>query len=244
MHEIAKLSRGRCACFYKRFYAPNNAHRSSRRRSRRGGEKLAEATYGKLKPNPRDAYCASARRSRPTARPRASELKDARAGNASVRPLLLRAEPAEGGPGEAEALYLLMKIVGQRQPPAASTRSSCRRKSSPPAPAAGTPAPGLDSGSIGVYAVRRKEVDLDKVEAGIDRVLHELRENPVSADELERAKKAFIADFIYESDSQSALAQRYARGIDPGMTIKQINDWPVAIAKVTAEDIKRVAANT
>jgi zinc protease len=100
---------------------------------------------------------------------------------------------------------------------------------------------GLDSGSIGVYAVAAKDVGLDKVEAGIDRVLHELRENPVSADELERAKKAFIADFIYESDSQSALARRYGEGLVLGLTIKQINDWPVAIAKVTAEDIRRVA---
>ena len=65
--------------------------------------------------------------------------------------------------------------------------------------------------------------------------------SPVSADELERAKKAFIADFIYESDSQSALARRYGEGLVLGMTIEQINDWPVAIAKVTAEDIKRVA---
>jgi zinc protease len=73
-------------------------------------------------------------------------------------------------------------------------------------------------------------------------VLHELREQEVSADELERAKKAFIADFIYESDSQSALARRYGEGLVLGLSIKQINDWPVAIAKVTAEDIKRVAA--
>ena len=27
-----------------------------------------------------------------------------------------------------------------------------------------------------------------------------------------------------------------------GLTIEQINDWPAAIAKVTAEDVKRAAA--
>ena len=84
-------------------------------------------------------------------------------------------------------------------------------------------------------------VDLDKLEAGIDRVLHELREKGVTADELERAKKAFIADFVYESDSQSALARRYGEGMLLGLTIEQINDWPTAIAKVTAEDVKRAA---
>ena len=85
-------------------------------------------------------------------------------------------------------------------------------------------------------------VGLDKVEAGVDRVLHELREKRRHGDELERAKKAFIAEFIYEIDSQSALARRYAEGMLVGLTIEQINDWPAAIAKVTAEDMQRVAA--
>ena len=100
---------------------------------------------------------------------------------------------------------------------------------------------GLDSGSLGLYAVAAQGVDLDKLEAGIDRVLHEVREKGVTADELERAKRAFIADFVYESDSQSALARRYGEGMLIGLTIEQINDWPAAIAKVTAEDVKRAA---
>ncbi len=84
-------------------------------------------------------------------------------------------------------------------------------------------------------------VPLDKLEAGIDRVLHELREHGVTAAELERAKKAYIADFIYESDSQSALARRYAQGMLLGMTIEQVDDLPAAIAKVTVDDVKLAA---
>ena len=61
------------------------------------------------------------------------------------------------------------------------------------------------------------------------------------SDELQRAKKAFIADFIYEFDSQSALARRYGEGLLLGLTIDQINGWPDAIAKVTAEDVRRAA---
>jgi zinc protease len=63
----------------------------------------------------------------------------------------------------------------------------------------------------------------------------------VTANELDRAKKAFIAEFVYESDSQSALARRYAEGALLGLTIDQVNEWPAAITKVTAEDIARVA---
>ena len=125
--------------------------------------------------------------------------------------------------------------------PAASIKSWSWRKRSPPARGGWYSGSASTAARIGVYAVAAKGVGLDKVEAGIDRVLHELRENPVSADELERAKKAFIADFIYESDSQARWRGVTAKGLVLGMTIEQINDWPAAIAKVTAEDIKRVA---
>ena len=102
---------------------------------------------------------------------------------------------------------------------------------------------GLDSGSIGLYAVaaagRRPRQARGRRSTAC---CTSCARSGVTADELERAKKAFIADFIYESDSQSALARRYAEGMLLGLTIEQINDWPAAIAKVTAEDVKRVAA--
>jgi zinc protease len=101
---------------------------------------------------------------------------------------------------------------------------------------------GLDSGSIGVYAVAAADVDLDRVEAGVDAVLKELREKGVTKEELDRAKKAFIAEFVYESDSQSALARRYAEGALLGLGIDRVNSWPADIAKVTPEDVQRVAA--
>ena len=101
---------------------------------------------------------------------------------------------------------------------------------------------GLDGGSIGLYAVAAEGIGLDKVEASIDQVLREFRDKGVTADELDRAKKAFISDFIYESDSQSQLARRYGEGLVIGQTIEQINTWPEAVAKVTAEDIVRVAS--
>jgi zinc protease len=99
----------------------------------------------------------------------------------------------------------------------------------------------LDSGSLGIYAVAAQGVGLDKVEEGFDAVLHELRTTPVSNDELERAKKSLIADFIYEADSQSALARRYGEGLVIGQTIAEINEWPNAVARVTAEDVRKAA---
>jgi zinc protease len=71
--------------------------------------------------------------------------------------------------------------------------------------------------------------------------VHDLRENGVTEAELERAKKQFIAEFVYESDSQQTLARRYGAGLALGLTVAQIDSWPGEIAKVTLADIKRVA---
>ena len=241
MHEMEKLSREDALNFYKRHYAPNNAIVVV------AGDvtveevkALAEATYGKVPANP--AIKPRVRPQEPVQRAgRRVDLKDPRAGNSSVRRYYLAPAYGTAQPGEAEALHLLLKIAGQ----GATSRlyqklvAEAKIASSAGGWYSGS---GLDSGSIGLYAVAAPDVGLDKVEAAMDGVLNELRAKPVTPDELERAKKAYIADFIYEADSQSALARRYGEGLIIGQTIEQINNWPAAIAKVTAEDVQRVAA--
>ena len=241
MHEMAKLSREDALAFYKRFYAPNNAIvvvtgdvDPDEVRA------LAEATYGKLPANPQVAK--RVRPQEPEQRaPRRVELKDARAGNASVRryylaPTLLKSEPRE-----AEALYLLMKI-------AAGGGTSRLYQSLVAKETVASSTGGwysglyLDSGSIGVYAVAAEGVGLDKVEQAIDRVLNDLRENGVTQAELDRAKKQFLAEFVYESDSQVSLARRYGSGLALGLTVEEIDRWPETIAKVTLDDVRRAAA--
>jgi zinc protease len=241
MHEMAKLSREDALTFYKRFYAPNNAIVVVAGDVTVDEVKaLAEATYGTLKANP----AVGGPRIRPQEPPhpasRRVELKDPRAGNLSIRRFYLTPSLRTAGPGEAEALYLLMKIVGHGSTSRLYQRLVVEEKVASSAGGwySGT---GLDGGTIGVHAIAAQDVALDKVEAAIDRTLHEVRENGVTTDELERAKKAFISDFIYESDSQSALARRYGEGLILGQTIEEINAWPDAIAKVTADDINRVA---
>jgi zinc protease len=240
MHEIRKLSREDALRFYKRYYAPNNAVVVvAGDVTAAEVKKLAEVAYGALEPNldikPR------ARPTEPLHRAaRRVEVKDPRAGNASVRRYYLAPSYRTAAPGEAEALHILMKIAGQGTTSRLYQQLVVEERI---ASSAGGWYSGssLDSGSLGLYAVAAQGVGLDKVEAGFDRVLHGLREKPVTDDEVQRAKKAFIADFIYESDSQSALARRYGEGLMLGLTIEQIDGWPGAIAKVTADDVRRAA---
>ena len=240
MHEMEKLSREDALAFYKRHYAPNNSILViAGDVTPEEVKTLAEATYGKIPPNP--AITPRVRPQEPPSRaPRRVELKDPRAGNASVRRSYIAPAYRKAAPGEAEALHVLMKIAGGGSTSRLYQRLVAEQKL---ASSAGGYYSGsaLDSGSIGIYAVAAQGVGLDKVEEGFDAVLHELRTTPVKADELERAKKSLIADFIYEADSQSALARRYGEGLVIGQTIAEINEWPNAVARVTAEDVQKVA---
>jgi zinc protease len=241
MHEMAKLSREDALTFYKRYYAPNNAIVVvAGDVSVEEVKNLAQAAYGSLKPNP-DIKQRVRPQEPPHRAPRRVELKDPRAGNASVRRYYLTPSIPTAAPAEAEALYLMMKIAANGSTSRLYQRLVSEEKI---ASSAGGwySGSGLDSGSIGIYAVAGEGVDLGRLEAGMDSVLHELREKGVTESELDRAKKAFIAEFVYESDSQSALARRYAEGALLGQTIEQVNGWPAAIARVTVEDIARVAA--
>jgi zinc protease len=76
----------------------------------------------------------------------------------------------------------------------------------------------------------------------MDRVLADLRQNGVTEAELERAKKNELADFVYQSDSQSSLARRYGWGLIVGRSLKDIDGWPDAIRRVTREEVQKVAA--
>jgi zinc protease len=84
-------------------------------------------------------------------------------------------------------------------------------------------------------------VPLDKVEAAIDDVLRDIRSNGITAGELERAKTAYLAEYIYQSDNQSTLARRYGWSLVVGSTIADVEEWPDRIRKVSLDDIKAAA---
>ena len=240
-HEIAALSRQDALDFYKAFYAPNNAILVV------AGDvtveqvkKLAEDTFGKLTPSA--AIKPRVRVKEPPMRtPLRVELKDVRAGKVTIQRQYMAPSYNTAAPGEAEALDLLMKVVG------GGATSRLYKKlvvENHLASSAGGyyGGSGLDSTKIAVYAVPADGVALDKVEAAIDAVLVEVKANGVTQAELDRAKSGYIAEYVYESDNQSTLARRYGWGLVVGRTIADIDAWPDRIGKVTTDDIKKAAA--
>ena len=241
-HEMAKLSPKNASDFYKHYYAPNNAILIV------AGDvtadevkKLAEETYGKLPANP----AVSSERVRPSEPPqivaRRLELKDPRAGNFSLHRYYLTPSYKTAEPGDAEALDLLMKIVGDGGTSRLYKKLVVENKAA--ASASGDySGHGLDSGQISIFAVAADGVPLPKIEAMADEVLADVAKNGVTPQELQRAKNAFIAEYVYQSDNQAILARAYGWALVVGRTIEDVESWPQRIAKVSADDIKKVAA--
>jgi zinc protease len=100
---------------------------------------------------------------------------------------------------------------------------------------------GLDSGRIGVSAVVAPGSDVAKVEAAIDAVLAEIKAKGVTQEEVERGKKAYLSEYIYESDNQGTMARRYGWAMVLGRSVADTDRWPADFAKVTAEEVKAVA---
>lgn len=242
-HEIKKLNQEDALDFYKKFYAPNNAILVvAGDVTPEQVKTLATETYGQV-PRNADVGQRGARPEEPPHRAaRRLELRDARAGKPSLSRYYLAPSYLTAKPGEAEALDLLVKIV------ASGSTSRLYRKlvvEDKIASSAGGYyfGSGRDSGKIVLYAIASSEDDLPAVEAAIDEVIEDVRVNGVTDAELERAKNSYVAEYIYESDSQSTLARRYGWGLVVGQTIAEIDAWPDMIAKVTKADIMKAAEN-
>ncbi len=214
-HEMAKLSRDDALTFYKRYYAPNNAilvvsrRRDARVRSRPGRERPTARSQPtrRCRQARASAGAAAARRTTPRAE---GPARRQRLGPA----LLLGPGLPTAQPGEAEALDLLMKIAAYGSTSRLYQASSSSRDRVASTAGGCYSGSGLDSGTVALYAVVVATVPTSpKPRPAMDAVLADIVANGVTEAELERAKNGFIADFIYESDSQATLARRYGWGV-------------------------------
>lgn len=242
MHEMAKLSREDALTFYKHFYAPNNAIVVVAGDVEPDQVKaLAEKTYGLVPANPTVNGARHRPQDPPPRSARRVEYSDPRAGKASFHRDYVTPSYVTAKPGEAEALDLLMKIVADGSTSRIYQRLVVEERIASSA-GGNYSGSGLDGGTLSLYAIAAGDgSDLPKIEASIDKVLAEVREHGVTEAELKRAKSSYIADYIYENDDQASLARRYGWGLAVGRTVQQIEGWPDALSKVTADDVKRVA---
>lgn len=243
-HEIAQLNRTDATEFYDRYYAPNNAvlvvagdvDAATVRR-------LAEETYAKVPRGP--ALPPRIRPAEPEQETaRTVTLKDPRVGVPSFQKNWLvpsyTSAAREKLDGEPEALDLLSEILG------GGIRSRLHQElvvrqgiaSSAGAYYQGT---ALDDTDISFYGAPRGAATLAQVEAAVDAEIEKLVTGGVTQDELDRARNRFLRSLIFARDSQSGMARIYGSTLTTGGTIRDIDEWPERIKKVTPEDIRAVA---
>ena len=240
-HEIKKLDRAAAIAFYRRFYAPNNAILVV------AGDvtpdevkKLAQDTYGRVQRQP--GVLRVARPSEPKEPGvRRVELRDPRARNLALQRYYATPSYKSAEGNEAEALDTLSIILGDG-PTSRLYRQLVEEKDIAANAGASFSAVALDGGSLTIYAVAGDGVKQEALEQAMDASIAQFIKEGPTEEELEQAKDAMIASYVYSADNQAGLAQRYGSNLVIGRTIADIEEWPDRVGKVTAADVKKVAA--
>ncbi len=239
-HEMEGLTRQDALDFYERFYAPDNAILVVAGNADPAEvERLARAHFGPLEPSGRPP---EARPQEPPQRaPRRVRLEDERVRQPYVVRNYFVPSRGSADPSEAAALEMLSRILGSGVASRFAERLELGDKTAVDAGAYYSGS-ARDATDFTIYAVPADGVDLATVEAGLDAALAEIVEHGPTEEEMERVRRTIRADFIYQQDSQMSLARRYGAELAMGFSLAEIEAWPGEFEAVTAEDVRRVAA--
>jgi len=97
------------------------------------------------------------------------------------------------------------------------------------------------AGIFGAYASVRPDASIDRVEAAFEEEVARLRDEPVSAEELETAKRQIEVAMIQELTTNEAIAGRIGYDVTILGAIRPLEDRLAAIWAVSADDVQRVA---
>jgi zinc protease len=239
-HEIEDLHREDALNYYQRFYTPENAVLIVAGDADADTvERLAKETYGRI-----PARAAPPRRRRPKEPPprahRLVTLADDRVEQPSCERVFLTPSYKTAEPGEAETLEVLAHILGGGP---ASVLYETLVGDEKLAVAAGAYYMGsaLDDTRFWVYATPAPGVELEDLDAAIERVIERFAATKLDADSLQRAKTRLVADAVYAQDSQVSLARWYGESIATGLDVADVAAWPDRIEAVTAAQVQEAA---
>ncbi len=239
-HEIANLTRQDTLDFYEKWYQPWNAIVVV------AGDVEAEAvlqdakdTYGKVVASQPEIERNWVKDPKVVVS-KTIEYTDKRVTNPSWSRSFITPSYRNAEDGEAEALDLLAAILGGSVKSRIHQEITLNRQI---ANSAGAWYSGSSRGpgSFGVYGSPRGDVEISEIENALQQEIDKLLTDGVTQEELDYARRAFLKSIIYSQDSQVALARIFGSILTNGGTIEDFVGWPDAIAKVTVEDINKVA---
>ena len=240
-HEIEKLDREDALAFYKRFYAPNNATLViAGDVDEKDVRPMAERTFGQVPPQP----SIPARRLRPQeptpVAPRTVTLADPRVEQPSMKRYYLVPSATTAAAGESPALDVLAQLMGNGSN-SYLYRALVIDKPLAVSAGAGYQGTSLDATQFSISVAPKPGVDFAQVEQVVDRVIADVGQNTVPAEDLERVKTQLIAEAIYAQDNQATLARWYGAALTTGLSVEDIRSWPDRIRAVTAEQVRAAA---
>jgi zinc protease len=237
--EIKRLTAAEATQFYRTHYAPNNAILVV------AGDitvdelkPLAEKYYGAiprralaprlsvLEPNP-IAPRRVALESEQVRRPSLSRTYLAPSHGASLRPEVYALEVLGEllGGGATSRLYRSL-VVEQKLAVGAGAYYSAN---------------GIDWSRFAFSLSPQENVDLTKLEAGLDAEIAKLLKDGVTEEEVERAKGRLQSQAIYARDSLETGARAIGAALSLGRTIDDVETWPERIGAVTPQQVMAAA---
>src|SRR6201994_3192990 len=240
-HEIEKLNREDALAFYHRFYAPNNAIVVIAGDTDVNEVRpLVEKNFGAIPPQP-DIPAKRIRPQEPEqVAPRTVTLADPHVEQPALKRYYLVPSATTAAAGESPALDVLAQLMG------GGSNSYLYRAlvvDKPLAVAASAAYQGtaLDPTQFVISVSPKPGVEFAQVEQVVDRVIADVAQNPVPAEDLERVKTQLIAEAIYAQDNQATLARWYGGALTTGLSVDDIRSWPDRIRAVTAEQVREAA---
>ncbi|UVC15313.1 M16 family metallopeptidase [Mesorhizobium onobrychidis] len=238
MHEIEKLNRTDAVAFYDRYYRPNNAVLVVAGDVEPETVKaLAEKTYGKVPRGPelppRDRPSEPVQNTR-----RTLTLSDGRVSVPSFTRHWVVPSYRTAEAGEAEALDLLAQILGAGNRSRLYQQLVVKQGIAAEARAFFQGAMRDDS-HFSISGSPRGDAKLADIGAAVDAEIARIARNGVTSDELERTKERYVRSVIFAQDS---IANMYGLTLATGGNVKDVEEWPDRIRKVTADQVKAVAA--
>ncbi|MEO1281783.1 MAG: pitrilysin family protein [Pseudomonadota bacterium] len=239
-HEITTLALDDALKAYRDFYVPSNAIVViAGAVTPDEAQALSKDTYGKISVDRSAPERISATEPLPIAS-RRLQIQDRRVAQSSMFRYYLAPSYASAKPGEAEAVEILMQILGTGSTSRLYRALVAGEKK---ALTVGSRffSEGRDSGRIAVLAVVPRGGDLRDVEGRVDDVINELVKNGIEEAELRSAKARIEARTIIDSDDQMKLAVRYGEALVAGLTTADVAERLSRIKAIRRKQVEDVA---
>ncbi|RNJ42798.1 peptidase M16 [Mesorhizobium erdmanii] len=240
MREMEKLNWNDAVSFYDLYYKPNNAVLVVTGDVEPETVKaLAEKTYGKVSAGPGLARIRPVEPEQNTKR--TVTLTDARVSEPRFSTQWVVPSYHTAEPGEAEALDLLADILGGGNRSRLYQQLLVKQGIAAEA-SANFQGTVLDATNFTIYASPRGDAKLADLEAAANAEVARIVKDGVTDDELDKAKDRRVRSVILARDNPACLAHIYGSTLATGGSVKDVEEWPDRIRKVTADQVKAVAA--